>query len=107
VGSAVAVEVGEGGAGGALAPADDEDVLPLDVEARVGPLRPDEAPAHGTADVDAGVQVSGGPLDRAVAGEGVIDLEGAQFPQAGEDVPGAEVDAAGVAEHPARHDEVA
>jgi hypothetical protein len=50
---------------------------------------------HGSADVDAGAQVIGGPLDRAVAGEDVIDLEGAQLLQAGENVAGAEVDHVG------------
>src|SRR5262249_7551794 len=97
----------EGGASRVVAPADDEDVLLRDTEARIGPLRFDEAPTHGLADVDAGVQIIGGPFDRAVAGEDVIDLEIAQLRQTSENVAGAEVDAARIAEHAARHDEIA
>jgi hypothetical protein len=56
-----------------VAPAGDEDVLLSDAEARIGPLRFDEASTHGLADVDAGLKVIGGSLDRAVAREDVID----------------------------------
>src|SRR5262249_20456455 len=103
----VAVDVAEGGTGRTVAPADDDDVLLRDAKTRIGACRLDEAPADRLADIDARLKIVARPLDGAVARQDVIDLQIVQLLQAGEDIGGAEVDAAGVAEHAPGHDEIA
>src|SRR5262249_47182663 len=104
---AVAVDVAEGSGRGADVPGGHDDVLLADAKVRVRPLRRNQAPTAGAGHLDAGVQRIRRTADSAVAGQHHVGLQGLQLPQAAEHVAGAEVDAARVAQHAARHDQVA
>src|SRR5262249_57156561 len=95
---AVAVDVAEGGRGGADVPRGHDDVLLRDAEIRVRLLRLDQAPAARARHLDTGPQRVRGAADGAVAGQHHVGLQRLQLAKAGQYVARAEVDAARVAQ---------
>jgi hypothetical protein len=69
IGPAVAVDVAEGGRGGADVPRGHDYVLPRDAEVQARPLRLDQAPAARDAHLDAGAQRVRRAAGGAVAGQ--------------------------------------